>query len=398
MQFPVRNGKVEVVSKEDLVLKKKEEKSDLYKLNKVFEGTSEEEIDEQFRKRLEEKNSDISSHGEEEVEYQSTIKEELDEEELIGEVELQLKADLLPKIQPLDYSELSEDERNLLLETDEHLRVSDVILSNLNKKRINDFLREREYAEELIDAGLVPMNRLLMYGASGTGKTMLTRALANEIGYNMLAVNIAEALGKGNAADNIHKIFRIAREHDYCMIYLDECDSIAWNRADDSRGEDPNLRRALTSVFQCMDRMDDSKTVICASTNLLTNLDPAFERRFHMKMEFRRPQLNLKDDIRKFVRKYPKFKIVDNVDSTLERVVQYRTSMSYYELEVLINSGLKRAVIDGTYAVSLKDIFVDIANHMRIKIDLNTFEENEKVYERPVEKEASFSSSLDSNG
>ena len=383
MELPKKNGKVlNLVKKEDLKFHKKEETPEdgLYGLNELINKRSENEFDIQVGPKLEELQAESQHYGAEELTFTSTKDLGVVEEEDIGEVELRTSVELIPKINPLSYEDLSEDERELLMETDESLRVSDVILSNINKKRINDFLIEREHAEELVDAGLCPMNRILMYGASGTGKTMLTRALANEIGFNMLAVNIARALDSGNAATNIQKIFNIAKRHPYCMIYLDECDSVAWNRSDDSRGEDPSMRRALTSIFQSMDRMNDKNTVICASTNLLTNCDPAFERRWNMKMEFRRPKLQLKDDIRKFANKYKGFKIVDDVDKDFEKIIQNRTSMSYYELEMLVNNGLKRAVIDGTYCVSLNEIFKEIGVHMRVKYDLGTSEEDEKSY------------------
>ena len=383
MELPKKNGNVlNLVRKEDLKLRKKEKtpESELYGLDELIQSKHEDEFDLQVGPTLDELQRESEHYGEEELTFTTTKDLGEIEEEDIGEVQLRTSVELIPKINPLSYDELSEDERDLLLDTDETLRVSDVILSNINKKRINEFLIEREHAEELVDAGLCPMNRILMYGALGTGKTMLTRALANEIGFNMLAVNIAHALDSGNAASNIQKIFDIAKRHPYCMIYLDECDSVAWNRSDDERGEDPAMRRALTSIFQQMDRMNDRNTVICASTNLLTNCDPAFERRWNMKMEFRRPKLSLKDDIRKFASKYKGFKIVDDVDKDFEKIIQNRTSMSYYELEMLVNNGLKRAVIDGTYHVSMNSIFKEIGVHMRVKYDLGTGKEDTSSY------------------
>lgn len=378
MELSRRNGtNLNLIRKE--TNKQIENDYDLNKLNEIIKNKSESEFDVQIGPSISQLKEEQIHHGAEELSFTETrdVEEEFED---IGEVELIIKDKLLPKINPLTKDDLTNDEKELLLDTNENLRVSDVILSNINKKRVNDFLREREYAKELIAADLCPINRLLMYGASGTGKTMLTTALANEIGFNMLSVDIAGSLSRGNAAENIKRVFDIAKRHPYCMIYLDECDSVAWNRSDDSRGEDPAMRRALTSIFQCMDRMNNETTVICASTNLLVNCDPAFERRWNMKLEFRRPKFSLKDDIRRFASKYKGFKLVDDVDKTFEEVVQRRTSMSYYELEMLVNNGLKRAVMDGTYKVSLKSIFEEIAIHMRVKFDLGTDKEEESVY------------------
>ena len=379
MELPKLKGERRIVKSHEIKREVKDN-NNLASLGSFIRSNNEEELfDFGAGPSLDKLNLEQEHYGQEEVEY-TEISFETEEEEDDTYVELDIAEKLKPKILPLDYTTLSEKERSLLIDTDESLRVSDVILSNINKRRINEFLRERDFVDKFIEVGLEPMNRILMYGASGTGKTMLTRALANELGYNMLAVNIAEALSKGNAADNIHTIFNIAKRHPYCMIYLDECDSVAWNRSDEGRGEDPAMRRALTSIFQCMDRMDDTNTVICASTNLLTNCDPAFERRWNLKMEFRRPKLNLKEDIRTFVRKFGNLEVVDDVNKNFAEVVEKRTSMSYFELEMLTKNGIKRAIMDGSMKVHLKGVFEEIAMHMRVKYEFGTDKEDERVY------------------
>ena len=60
--------------------------------------------------------------------------------------------------------------------------------------------------------------------------------------------------------------------------------------------EGGDIRRATNSLFQQMDQMKPNVIVICA-TNMLKKLDPAFVRRFNMKMEFRRPEMNVKEII-----------------------------------------------------------------------------------------------------
>ena len=97
-------------------------------------------------------------------------------------------------------------------------------------------------------------------------------------------------------------------------------------------------------------------------------------------MEFRRPKLNLKEDIRTFVRKFGNLEVVDDVNKNFAEVVEKRTSMSYFELEMLTKNGIKRAIMDGSMKVHLKGVFEEIAMHMRVKYEFGTDKEDERVY------------------
>lgn len=254
--------------------------------------------------------------------------------------------------------------KDLLMSVDTNISIDSVILAPDNKAMIEEFILEQENKDKLLKYGLQPMNRLLFYGASGCGKTYLGKALSNHLHYSMLYVDIAQALSKGNVADNLSNVFKLANTGRY-MIFLDECDSIAWNRdADDAEGG--NVRRATNSLFQFMDQMNPDVIIICA-TNMLKRLDPAFERRFNMKMEFKRPNTDLKETVRKFLK--PGFNLViDRVDQITER----RTKLSYYELQCVTERVMKKAVINNTLTIKMSDIYKDIAKTMHFKINMGT--------------------------
>ena len=65
----------------------------------------------------------------------------------------------------------------LIMPVDTNITLDSVILSDENKQKIKDFLRELAYRDKLYEYGLEPMNRILMYGASGCGKPYLSKAL-----------------------------------------------------------------------------------------------------------------------------------------------------------------------------------------------------------------------------
>lgn len=256
----------------------------------------------------------------------------------------------------------------LIMPVDTNIKLSSVILSDINRGRISDFILEMKNQEKLAKFGLKPMNRLLFYGASGCGKTFLGKALCNHLGYKMLYVDIARALSQGNVAMNLTNVFKIANSGGNYMVFLDECDSIAWNR-DAKDAEGGNVRRATNSLFQQMDQMKPNVIVVCA-TNMLHRLDPAFERRFNMKLEFKRPEMEVKEVIQKFLK--PDFELIfDREDPITER----RTKMSYYELEDVAYRMMKKAVLNNTVKIRMSDVYKDIARQMNVKTSLNTVED-----------------------
>lgn len=262
------------------------------------------------------------------------------------------------------------ENNRLFMKVDTNIKLSSVILSDENKEKIKQFIEENRHTEELKQYGLKPMNRILMYGASGTGKTLLSKALSNYMGYKMLYVDIADSISKNNVADNISEIFKIANEYKKCVIFFDECDSITWNR-DASQSDGGIIRRATESLFQNLDQMDSSNIFIGA-TNLLHRLDPAFERRFDMKMQFRKPDIKLENAIQHFM--LPKFKLVDNVDkvvaSIVERRLKEKPNLSYYEIQVIVERAMKNAIISGTNIVNTADIYELFIKSNRIEINL----------------------------
>ena len=282
-----------------------------------------------------------------------------------------------PATLPAEYKEIYDE---LIMPVDTNITLESVILSEENQAKIQTFLKEIEFRDQLLAYGLQPMNRLLLYGASGCGKTYLTKALSNHLGYTMLYIDIAKALTDDTVSKNISKIFKLANYMGQCLLMLDECDSIAWQR-DTSNGDTGTIRRATNSIFQHLDQKNPSNIFVSA-TNMLHRLDPAFERRINLKAAFYRPDLDIKDAIKKFI--FPKFVIIYDVDETVESIISRRAKqyakLSYYEIQGLVERAMKRAVISGTNKVYTSKIYEDLAVAMQVKIQFKTGTDPEEIF------------------
>ncbi len=273
---------------------------------------------------------------------------------------------------PKEYREIWD---NVIMPVNTDINLEKVILSPENKEKIQNFIKEIDYRDALIEFGLEPQNRLLLYGVSGTGKTFMSKALAHELNYTMLYVDIAKALSEGDVAERISDIFKLGNYIETAIIFLDECDSVAWHR-DGSSTDGGTIRRATNSIFQGLDQMNP-KCIFISATNMLHRLDPAFERRFNMKMMFKRPELDMDEAIKHFI--YPKFIINDDVLETVREIVKRRAAqnakLSYYEIEEVVKKAMKRSVLNDTNIVNTSEIYDDIAANMRFKVRVNEDDE-----------------------
>lgn len=259
---------------------------------------------------------------------------------------------------------------HLIMAVDTNISIDSVILSEENKKKIIQFRTEMENVERLTMYGLTPMNRLLFYGASGTGKTYLSKALSNYMNYYMLYVDIAQALSDGSVSQAISDTFYLANKYERVLLMYDECDSIAFSR--DSGATSETSRRACNSIFQQLDQMKPS-VVFISATNLRHRLDPAYMTRFNLQLEFNRPELSIEDTLKKFLK--PGFSVVDNLDADSKRIVDKKCRLSYRELTSICNSAMKRAVIDDSFVIKLSDLYADVAMVQNFRVNLATVDD-----------------------
>lgn len=121
----------------------------------------------------------------------------------------------------------------------------------------------------------------LLYGPPGTGKTLIARAIASSTKAAFLKVVSTNLIGSyiGESAKLIREMFKYAREHQPCIIFIDEIDALGQRRMGDGQSNDREVQRTLMELLTQMDGFASTSQVkVVMATNRPDVLDPALLR------------------------------------------------------------------------------------------------------------------------
>ncbi|GMF24963.1 unnamed protein product [Phytophthora fragariaefolia] len=177
---------------------------------------------------------------------------------------------------------------------------------------LNEQIRELREVIELpltnpelfLRVGIKPPKGVLLYGPPGTGKTLLARALACNINATFLKVVASAIVDKyiGESARVIREMFGYARDHQPCVIFMDEIDAIGGSRYSEGTSADREIQRTLMELLNQLDGFDALGQVkMVMATNRPDILDPALLRpgRLDRKIEIPLPNEASRMDILK---------------------------------------------------------------------------------------------------
>ncbi|KAF9240730.1 26S proteasome regulatory complex ATPase RPT4 [Melanogaster broomeanus] len=135
--------------------------------------------------------------------------------------------------------------------------------------------------ELFLRVGIKPPKGVLLYGPPGTGKTLLARAVAATLQTNFLKVVSSAIVDKyiGESARVVREMFGYARDHEPCVIFMDEIDAIGGRRFSEGTSADREIQRTLMELLNQMDGFDSlGRTKLIMATNRPDTLDPALLR------------------------------------------------------------------------------------------------------------------------
>ncbi|KAI9340027.1 P-loop containing nucleoside triphosphate hydrolase protein [Zopfochytrium polystomum] len=135
--------------------------------------------------------------------------------------------------------------------------------------------------ELFLRVGIKPPKGVLLYGPPGTGKTLLARAVAATLECNFLKVVSSAIVDRyiGESARIVREMFGYAKDHEPCIIFMDEIDAIGGRRFSEGTSADREIQRTLMELLNQMDGFDYlGQTKLIMATNRPDTLDPALLR------------------------------------------------------------------------------------------------------------------------
>ena len=136
-----------------------------------------------------------------------------------------------------------------------------------------------KYPDFFAEGKVLPPRGILFSGPSGTGKTLMAKALAGETGLNFISISGPILFSKwlGESEKALHQIFKKAKQSAPCILFFDEIDALVTTRG---RGGDGGaVERMASQFFNELDNLSDlSQVIVLGATNRDDLLDPALMR------------------------------------------------------------------------------------------------------------------------
>lgn len=245
--------------------------------------------------------------------------------------------------------ELNSKKENLNINS--NIRLHDIVGQKNAKNKVKVITK---YLEEPEKFGPWAPKNILFYGLPGTGKTMLVKALANELEVPLYLIKSTTLIGDhvGDGASKIHDLFKKASENSPSIIFIDEIDAVALHRSFQSlRGD---VSEIVNSLLTEMDGISENEAVITiGATNNPTSLDYAVRSRFEEEIEFKLPD----DEERLTILKNNLKTMPLDYDLDLEKIVKSTKGLSGRDLkEKILKTSLHNAIANDSETITMEHV------------------------------------------
>lgn len=137
--------------------------------------------------------------------------------------------------------------------------------------------------------------RSLFYGPPGTGKTLAATLIGKKNGMDVYRVDLSMIVSKyiGETEKNLAKVFDLAENRNW-ILFFDEADALFGKRTSSNTSNDRHANQEIAYLLQ---RIEDFPGIIILATNLRSNIDEAFSRRFQSVVYFPMPNEELRREL-----------------------------------------------------------------------------------------------------
>lgn len=148
----------------------------------------------------------------------------------------------------------------------------------------NDSLMDKWQMQKRLRKGF----RVLFYGPPGTGKTLTAGVLGNETKKDVYKIDLSMVVSKyiGETEKNLELLFARAEDKDW-ILFFDEADAIFGKRTNVRDAHDKYANQEVSYLLQ---RIEDYNGLVILATNMKSNIDDAFIRRFNDIVKFTIPK------------------------------------------------------------------------------------------------------------
>lgn len=198
----------------------------------------------------------------------------------------------------LNLKKINKNRKDIIKPDD--IKVKELIFSDVELSQIQTLeklIEETSFQQmqtRLSQKGLPVGISILLHGAPGTGKTEIAKQLARKTNRELMHVNISECktMWFGESEKIVKKIFTDYKAYakdtkTHPILFFNEADAIISKRKELRGSNVEQTENAIQNIL--LEELENFQGILIATTNLVNNIDPAFDRRFLFKIKFQPP-------------------------------------------------------------------------------------------------------------
>jgi len=253
----------------------------------------------------------------------------------------------------------------LAFEAKPDTRFDDVIGVEEAKEALEDIVAYLKQPDRFTRLGARAPRGVILEGDPGTGKTLLARALAGESGASFISMTGSDFTDKfvGVGVGRVKRLFKLARKHAPCVIFVDEMDGIGRRSSTATGGfAESENNRIINTLLKELDGFDGREGIIVVgATNHPENLDPALRRegRFDRACQLSLP--SLEERLRLFQMYMPD--AVEIAGADLRKLARISVGLSPAAIATIVNAAALLAAKEGAAHVDHSHLLRSLEQH-----------------------------------